>query len=93
MDPKAQLIEGLLRGFGVAVKTLVLFPLPHPVTDRAVTDFLTKLQQYTSAYGPFAARVARHELWVGSLSFKDGAFGSLASLLYTRKIARDTALR
>lgn len=88
MDPKAQLIEGLLRGFGVAAKTLALFPLPHPVTDRAVTDFLTKLQQYTAAYGPFAARVARQELWVGSLSFKDGTFGSLASLLYVRKIAK-----
>jgi hypothetical protein len=88
MDPKAQNIEGLLRSFGVAAKTLALFPLPHPVTDRAVADFLAKLQQYTAAYGPFAARVARHELWVGTLSFKDGAFGSLASLLYTRKVAK-----
>ena len=88
MDPKVQLIEGLLRSCGVAAKTLALFPLPHPVTDRVVADFLTKLQQYTAAYGPFAARIARHELWVGSVSFKDGTFGSLASLLYVRKIAK-----
>ena len=88
MDPKAQTIEGLLRSFGAAAKTLALFPLPHPVTDRAVADFLAKLRQYTAVYGPFAARVARHELWVGTLSFKEGAFGSLASLLYARKVAK-----
>ncbi len=87
MEPKAQAAERLLRGLGVAVKTFALYPLPHPVTVRAVDNLMTLLRRYTDAHGPFAVRVSKHALAVDGITFRTGTHASLAIYLFTRKIA------
>lgn len=88
MEPKAQAAERLLRGLGVAVKTFALYPLPHPVTSRAIESLLASLHRYTEAYGPFAARVGKYAITVDGTPFKDGPHANLALYLFTRKIAQ-----
>ncbi len=87
MEPKARVAERLLRTLGIAIKTQALYPLPHPMTSRAVEGLLAALRPYMDAHGPFAARVTRYALSVGGVSFKDGPHGNLALHFYARKIA------
>ena len=88
MEPKAQAAERLLRGLGVAVKTFALYPLPHAVTSGAIDTLLASLRQYTDAYGPFSARVAKYTFTVDGIPFKGGAHANLALYFFTRKIAQ-----
>jgi hypothetical protein len=87
MEPKAQAAERLVRGFGVAIKTFALYPLPHPVTTKAVENLLGSLRTYMDAYGPFAARISKYSLAVDGMPFKGGAHSNLALYLFTRKVA------
>jgi hypothetical protein len=87
MEPKAQTAERLLRGLGVAIKTFALYPLPHPVTTKAVENLLGSLRTYMDAYGPFAARVSKYSLAVDGVPFKGGAHSNLALYFFTRKVA------
>ncbi len=92
MEPKARAAGSLLRRFGVAMKTHVLYPPPNPVADKTTTDLLEELRGYTEAYGPFAARVSKHAFIVDGVALKDGAISHLAFHLYTRKIMHLTIL-
>jgi hypothetical protein len=87
MEPKARAAERLLRTLGIAIKTQALYPLPHPMTSRAVGGLLAVLRPYAEAHGPFAARVTRYAFWVDGIPFKDGVHGNLALYLYARKIS------
>lgn len=87
MEPKAQAVERLLRGLGVAIKTFALYPLPHPVTTKAVENLLGSLRAHMDAYGPFAARVSKYTVVVDGIPFKGGAHSNLALYLFTRKVA------
>lgn len=85
--PKAQAAERLLKAAGVAIKTHALYPLPHPMTARAVEGLLTALRPHVEAHGPFIARVTKHAISVGGVSFRGGPHSNLALYLYTRKIS------
>ncbi len=87
MDLKAQAAERLLRGLGVAVKTFALYPLPHPVTARAVDNLTSAVRRYAEAHGALAVRVTKRALTVDGASFKDTPHASLAVFLFARRVA------
>lgn len=87
VEPKARAVERLLRALGVAIKTQALYPLPHPMTSRAVANLLAALRPFMETHGPFGARVTRHALSAGGGLFKSEAHANLALFLYTRKIS------
>lgn len=76
-----------MRALGAAIKTQALYPLPHPMTSRAVANLLAALRPFMETHGTFVARVTRHALVVGGALFKSEAYSNLALFLYTRKIS------
>ncbi|MGQ0550611.1 MAG: HEAT repeat domain-containing protein [Armatimonadota bacterium] len=80
-------MERLLRALGGAIKTQALYPLPHPVTSRAVASLLAALRPFMETHGAFGARVTKHALSVGGVPYKGEAQANLALFLYTRKVS------
>jgi len=86
-EPKGRAAERLLRTLGAALKTQALYPLPHPMTLRAVANLQTALRPYMDEHGPFVARVSKSGFSVGGVPFKAETHANLAFFLYTRKIS------
>lgn len=80
-------MERLLRAFGAAIKTQALYPLPHPMTSRAVVSLLAALRPFMEAHGPFGVRVTKQALVVTGVPFKADVYANLALFLYTRKVS------
>jgi HEAT repeat protein len=88
MEAKAQATDRLLRAMAAAVKTVALYPGPHPVTQQAVNTLMAALQPYMEAYGPFGLRVGKYALTVDGTPFRGGSHSNLAMHLYTRGVAQ-----
>ncbi len=87
VEPKTRVAEHPLRALGAAIKTQALYPLPHPMTSRAVANLLAALRPFMETHGTFVARVSRHALVAGGALFKSETYANLALFLYTRKIS------
>ncbi|MGH2404167.1 MAG: hypothetical protein ACRDGN_06825, partial [bacterium] len=80
-------MERLLRVLGTAIKTQTLYPLPHPVTSKAVANLLAALRPFMETNGPFTIHATKHALFVGGAPFKSDAHVNLALFFYTRMIS------
>src|SRR3970040_2133926 len=92
VDPKAQVVERLLKRLSSAIKTFGLYPQQHPVAERALQGLLASLRPYLEAYGSFVARISKHSFVVDAVTFDNEAYPNLALHLYTRKVAVFTIL-
>jgi len=88
MEAKAQATDRLLRAMAAAVKTVALYPGPHPVTQQAVASLTAALHPYMEAHGPFGLRVGKYALTVDGTPFRGGSHSNLAMHLYTRGVAQ-----
>src|SRR3970040_21067 len=92
VDPKAQVVERLLKRLSVAIKTFGLYPQQHPVAERAVQGLMASLRPYLEAYGSFVARISKQSFVADAVTFDNEAYTNLALHLYTRKVAVFTVL-
>ena len=88
MEAKAQATDRLLRAMAAAVKTVALYPGPHPVTQQAVAGLMALLHLYMEAYGPFGLRVGKYAVSIDGIPFRGGSHSNLAMHLYTRGVAQ-----
>lgn len=88
MEPNTQIAERLLRAMATAVKTVALYPGPHPVTQQAVGGLMAALHPYLEAHGPLALRVGRYALTVDGTRFRGGSHSTLAMHMYSRGLAQ-----
>ena len=88
MEAKTQATDRLLRAMVAAVKTVALYPGPHPVTQQAVAGLMALLHPYMEAYGPFGLRVGKYAVSIDGTPFRDGSHSNLAMHLYTRGVAQ-----
>ncbi len=88
MEAKTQATDRLLRAMAAAVKTVALYPGPHPVTQQAVAGLMALLHPYMEAYGPFGLRVGKYAVSIDGTPFRGGSHSNLAMHLYTRGVAQ-----